>query len=314
MGKNQVTMQGKYQLSGLIDQFVLGDALTELKRFPSEIVDVIVTSPPYFHQRNYGKGGQIGDERTPIEYVNSLLAVFWECKRVLKENGTLWLNMGDKYESGRLLGLPWRTAIRMQDELGWKLRSDVIWHKPNAMPSSVKNRPTTDHEYVFLFSKSIQYYYDADSIREPHVTFSEDSRMKGGRSHLQSKGSTPENGKNRGNQYLHSGAWDKAFHPNGRNKRTVWEIPLSKFRDYHFAVFPEKLVETCISASSSEGGIVLDPFMGSGTTALVAKKLGRHFIGIDYLEEYCKMATVRIRGLQSTANLRNVSKETNELF
>ncbi len=287
-------LQDTHQLSELMDQFVLGDALTELKKFPSECVDVIVTSPPYFRQRNYGKRGQIGNEKTSKEYVDNLLAVFLECKRVLKNSGTFWLNMGDKYESGRLLGLPWRTAIRMQDETSWNLRSDVIWHKPNAMPSSVKNRPTTDHEYIFLFSKSNHYYYDANAIREPHVTFTDDSKMKGGRGHFLSNGSTPENGKNRGKQNLHSGSWDKAFHPDGRNKRTVWEIPLSKFKDYHFAVFPEKLVETCILASSNAGGIVLDPFMGSGTTALVAKKLGRHFIGIDYLEEYCNMANSRI--------------------
>ena len=136
------------------------------------------------------------------------------------------------------------------------------------MPSAVKNRPTTDHEYIFLLSKSDSYYYDIDAIREPHVTFSEQSQMKGGRNHFFKRDSTPEQGKNGGQPNLHNGRWDQAFHPKGRNKRTVWPIPLSKSRDAHFAVFPEKLVETCILAGCPPNGIVLDPFMGSGTTAV----------------------------------------------
>jgi site-specific DNA-methyltransferase (adenine-specific) len=162
------------------------------------------------------------------------------------------------------------------------------------MPSSVKNRPTTDHEYMFLFAKSSKYYYDADAIREPHVTFSENSKMRGGRNHLGKKGGTPEQGKNSGNSNLHNGRWDQAFHPQGRNKRTVWEVPLSKFRDAHFAVFPEQLIEPCILAGSSEGGIVLDPFFGAGTVGLVSMKKGRKFIGIELNEDYCKIAIKRI--------------------
>ncbi|GCL38310.1 DNA methylase N-4/N-6 domain protein [Sphaerospermopsis reniformis] len=143
-------------------------------------------------------------------------------------------------------------------------------------------------------AKSSKYYYDADAIREPHVTFSENSKMRGGRNHLGKKGGTPEQGKNAGNSNLHNGRWDQAFHPKGRNKRTVWEVPLSKFRDAHFAVFPEQLIEPCILAGSSEGGIVLDPFFGSGTVGLVAMKKGRKFIGIDINEDYCQIASKRI--------------------
>ncbi len=172
-------------------------------------------------------------------------------------------------------------------EDGWILRSDIIWYKPNAMPSSVKNRPTTDHEYVFLFAKTQDYYYDIDAIREPHVTFSPESRMKGGRNHFGKKNGTPENGKNAGNANLHNGRWDQAFHPKGRNRRTVWEIPLSKSRDAHFAVFPEKLVELCILAGSPTGGIVLDPFIGSGTTVVVAQRLGRKYVGIEINPDIC---------------------------
>jgi site-specific DNA-methyltransferase (adenine-specific) len=178
---------------------------------------------------------------------------------------------------------------------GWILRSDIIWHKPNAMPSAVKNRPTTDHEYVFFLTKTGEYYYDVDAIREPHVTFSEHSRMRGGRGHFFQRGGTPEQGKNQGSSNLHDGRWDQAFHPQGRNKRTVWSIPLSKFREAHFAVFPDKLVETCLRAGCPDGGLVLDPFLGSGTTALVAKRLGRNYLGIDCVAEYCRMARRRLR-------------------
>lgn len=293
----------QYRLSAILDQFICGDACTELKAFPDECIDMIVTSPPYYRQRDYGQSDQLGFEQTYREYIDNLLCIFRECRRVLKSSGTLWLNMGDKYCEGRLLGLPWRVAIRMQDDLGLILRSDVIWHKPNAMPSSVKNRPTTAHEYLLLFSKSNKYYYDADAIREPHVTFTEESRMKGGRGHFGKINGTPENGKNRGSQNLHDGRWDQAFHPIGRNRRTVWEIPLSKFRDAHFAVFPERLVELCILASSQVDAVVLDPFMGSGTTALVAKRLNRKFIGIDCSKQYCIMAEKRLNNIQKTLSL-----------
>jgi site-specific DNA-methyltransferase (adenine-specific) len=163
------------------------------------------------------------------------------------------------------------------------------------MPSSVKNRPTTDHEYIFLFTKSRNYFYDTDSAREPHVTFTPESRMRGGRKHFGKVDSTPEAGKNGGNTNLHNGRWDQAFHPKGRNRRTVWNIPLSKFKGLHFAVFPEKLVEICIRAGCPEQGLVLDPFIGSGTTAIVAQKLGRNYVGIDSNREYCKMARDRLR-------------------
>lgn len=280
-----------------VNQILHGDALECLTGFPNGLVDVIVTSPPYFRQRDYGGDGQIGQEKTPEEYVHRLAQVFSECHRVLKNTGCFWLVIGDKYVKGEQLGMPWRVALALKDD-GWILRSDIIWHKPNAMPSATKTRPTTDHEYVFFFTKAKDYYYDADAIREPHVTFSEQSKMRGGRNHFFKRDGTPEKGKNEGDSNLHDGRWDQAFHPKGRNKRTVWSIPLSKFRDAHFAVFPESLVETCISAGSPEGGVVLDPFIGSGTTALVANRLGRKYIGIDCAEEYCKMAQRRLRELQ----------------
>lgn len=280
------------------DQIVVGDARAKVAELPAGCADTIVTSPPYYRQRDYTADGQVGHEECPDAYVDRLVAVFRECRRVLKPTGSQWLVLGDKYEHGELLGMPWRVALALQRD-GWRLRSDVIWHKPNAMPSAAKNRLTTDHEYVFFLTISTDYFYDADAIREPHVTFSDRSRMRGGRKHFGKRGGTPEAGKNGGNSNLHDGRWDQAFHPRGRNKRTVWSIPLSKFRDAHFAVFPESLVETCLRASCPPGGIVLDPFLGSGTTAVVARRLGRRFIGIDVNADYCEMARRRLEHCQT---------------
>jgi DNA modification methylase len=277
------------------NQIVHGEALSVLQTWPSDLVDCIVTSPPYWQQRDYrGKSEQVGREATPADYVQRLTAIFAECRRVMKKTGTLWLVIGDKYEGGGQLGLPWRVALALIDD-GWILRADCIWHKPNAMPSSTKSRPTIDHEYVFFFTQSKNYHYDQDAIREPHVTFSENSQMRGGRGHFGVRGGTPEAGKNGGTTNLHDGRWDQAFHPLGRNKRTVWSIPLSKFRDAHFAVFPESLVETCILAGCPTGGLVLDPFVGSGTVPLVARRLKRSYLGIDCVAEYCQMARRRLK-------------------
>lgn len=285
----------------ILDTVIVGDSWETAKTLPSETVRCIVTSPPYFGHRQYASDNlrelEFGGEKSPKDYVDKLVALFTELKRILKPDGTVWLNLGDTYRDGQLVGIPWRVALAMQDS-GWLLRSEIIWHKPNAMPSSVKNRPTVDHETIFLFAKSSDYYYDADAIREPHVTFSEESKMKGGRNHLGKANSTPEKGKNEGNPNLHRGRWDQAFHPLGRNKRTIWSIPLGKFRDAHFAVFPPQLVQTCLLAGSEKSDIVLDPFMGSGTTALVAKEWNRHFIGLELVPEYAEMTLKRLAQIQ----------------
>jgi len=287
------------------DKVYCGDALTILRDFPDQCVDLIITSPPYFKQRNYNANKQIGQEKELKGYVNNLVAVFSGCKRVLSDRGTLWLNLGDKYMENQLVGAPWNVALALKEN-GWLLRSDVIWHKPNAVPSSVENRPTVDHEYLFMFSKTKDYYYDADAIREPHITFTPKSKMRGGRKHLGVRGGTPENGKYGGNHNLHDGRWDQAFHPRGRNKRTVWSVPLSKFREAHFSVFPEKLIEPCVLVGSKEGMVVLDPFLGSGTTAVVAIKNGRHYVGIDIKKEYCEMARKRIKETKLGYATKNV--------
>jgi site-specific DNA-methyltransferase (adenine-specific) len=260
-----------------------------------------VTSPPYYRQRDYGTPGQVGLEETPDLYVHRIVETFEALRPAMRKSGSLWLVIGDKYERGKLLGLPWRVAIALMDA-GWQLRSECIWHKPNAMPSAARRRPTTDHEAIFLMTVSDGYWYDADAIREPHVTFTGRSRMKGGRKHLGVRNGTPEQGKNAGNSNLHDGRWHQAFHPLGRNRRTVWSIPLSKFRDAHFAVFPESLARTCIAATCPPGGVVLDPFSGSGTTALAASRLERRFVAVDISPEYCDMAYRRLAKIGVDAN------------
>jgi len=288
--KNEVTLR---------NNILVGHSLKNLSNIPSESVDCIVTSPPYYGQRDYNVDGQIGNEKTPEEYIDNLTKIFSECKRVLKDSGTLWLNLGDKYSNGNLLGMPWRVAIALQAD-GWVLRNDIIWQKPNAMPHSAKNRLTPDHEYIFFFTKKSKgYFYDQDAIREQHVTFSKESKMKGGRNHFGKKGGTPENGKNKGNSNLHDARWDQAFHPKGRNKRTVWSISLSKFRGAHFAVFPEKLVEPCILAGCPKNGLVMDPFFGAGTTGCVALRNERNYLGLEINTEYAEIAKVRLSSIQT---------------
>ena len=296
------------------NKVIKGDVKNVSKDLPDDFFQTIITSPPYFNLRDYSEGieqGEIGKEESFEDYIRSLVEIFEVLKNKLKSNGLLWLNLGDTYKNKLLLGIPWRVALALQDN-GWILRSDIIWHKPNAMPSSIKDRPTTDHEYIFMFSKNNEYYYNADAIREPHKTFSEESKMKGGRNHFGKINGTPENGKNGGNSNLHDGRWDQAFHPKGRNKRTVWEIPLGKFKDAHFAVYPEKLVENCLFAATQENDYVLDPFTGSGTTGIVACKYNRRFVGIELTDKYQKMAQSRIDEIAIQSNIFEMMNNENK--
>lgn len=278
----------------LLNTIIVGDVRETIRQIPPRTTDCVVTSPPYFGHRCYSPDDprEIGRENKLDDYVAQLVQVFFQIREVLRDDGTIWLNLGDTYRNGQLLGVPWRVALALQ-AAGWNLRADIIWHKPNAMPSSVKTRPTVDHEYLFLFSKSERYYYDADAIREEHVTFSPNSRMRGGRRHFGQRNGTPEKGKNAGNPNLHNARWDQAFHPEGRNKRTVWSVPLGKCRETHFAVFPEGLIEPCVRAGCRRGGIVIDPFAGSGTTGMVCRRLSRNFIGFELVPEYAQLANKR---------------------
>lgn len=264
-----------------------GDALEVLKTLPDKIVQCCVTSPPYWSMKDYGVSGQIGLENTPDKYIGKLVAVFHEVRRVMKDDGTLWLNLGDTYcrswmYSGRkikgLIGIPWRVAFALQRD-GWFLRCDVIWHKPDAMPEGVNDRPTRAHEYIFLLTKNKNYYYNADAIREPHKDVSLKRMAYKYQGYRKAKSLS---------SLAHYRNPDHICHPLGRNKRSVWTIPKRGFRGNHSATFPHAIPETCIKAGSKIGDIVLDPFAGSGTTLEMAAVLGRVPLGIELNERYIK--------------------------
>lgn len=352
-------MASKYEI-------LVGDCRDVLRTLPSDSVQCIVTSPPYFGLRDYGTGEwvggdadcdhvekqarndvgdedlarraekystgtgahskvshmkytkvcarcgakrkdmQIGMEATPGEFVEALVQVFREARRVLRGDGTLWLNIGDSYNGGvnatwravqpdlkpkNLLGIPWRVAFALQDD-GWILRQDIIWHKPNAMPESVRDRCTKAHEYLFLFSKRTRYTYHSEAIAEPIAhgdTGSRTARNTGIRFGGTKYGDSddPHHNTMSGNEYVETGT---------RNKRSVWSIPTAGYKDAHFATFPPDLVLPCILAGSSVGDTVLDPFSGAGTTGLVANRRDRNYIGIELSPEYAQMSRDRIRG------------------
>ncbi len=257
-----------------------GDALNVLQRMPSRSVQCVITSPPYWGLRDYGINQQIGLEPTLPQFINRLVALFSEAKRVLNDDGILWLNIGDGYTSGNrgyrapdkknparamsvrpntpeglkpkdLIGIPWRLAFALQND-GWFLRSDIVWHKPNAQPESVTDRPTRAHEYLFMFSKSEKYFYNQPAIKE------------------------------------------KGTNGDLRNRRSVWSINTMPFPGAHFATFPPSLIEPCVLASSRTGDYVLDPFFGSGTVGIVCIKHNRRYIGIELHPEYVAMASTRL--------------------
>ncbi|MCC6346448.1 MAG: site-specific DNA-methyltransferase [Nitrospirales bacterium] len=278
----------------LIGSMILrGDAYHIVSRLPKESVQCVITSPPYWGLRDYKIDGQIGLEGTLSQFINRLVAVFREVHRILKINGTFWLNIGDGYTSGNrgwrapdkknparamsvrpdtpeglkpkdLLGIPWRLALALQQD-GWYLRSDIVWNKPNAMPESVKDRPTRSHEYVFLFTKSENYYYDYTAVLE-----------------------STDDGKGK------------------RNKRSVWDINTEPYKDAHFATFPPKLIEPCILAGTKKGDYVLDPFFGSGTVGVVCERMKRNYIGIELHPEYVALAAKRLGSKNGNRRDKNV--------
>lgn len=319
-----------------------GDALRVLKNLPSCRFDMCVTSPPYYGLRNYENAGQIGLEETPEEYINKLVLVFREVRRVLKDDGTLWINIGDSYatRSGSqppqntrnscghtaktvpkgykykdLIGIPWLLAFALRAD-GWYLRQDIIWQKPNCMPESVKDRCTKSHEYIFLLTKSPKYFYNAEAISEP---IAESSRKRYLQDIEKQRGSTRQPGKTNapmkaalpsfgGNKHKDRNEGDhrksgNTYEPTPRkNKRSVWTVSTAGYKGAHFAVFPEKLVQPCILAGSRPGGIVLDPFSGSGTTGVVAIQEGREYIGIEINSNYCAMSERRIEEVTNECN------------
>jgi DNA modification methylase len=287
----------------------VGDARTVLAGLPDGSANCIVTSPPYWGKRDYGVAGQYGHEGSPAAYVETMRDVFREARRVLADDGTCWLNLGDSYSASgggatgmhaylgehitthratglgakNLLGLPWRVAFALQDD-GWILRNAVIWHKPNAMPESVRDRLNCRHELVFLLVKRPGYWFDLDPIRVPHAARTrrqqrEPSARPPGRS-----GSPARPGTERHDRR----------HPNGRNPGDVWSIPTRAYRGPHFAAYPIDLPLRCIAAGCKPGGTVLDPFGGSGTTGLAAIQLDRRFTGIDLSPDFARLAAGRL--------------------
>jgi len=253
-----------------------GDALTVARGMESESVNCIVTSPPYFGLRDYGEDGQLGAEASVCEYVENMVALFSELRRVLADDGTLWLNLGDSYGAGKnLVGGPWRVALALQSD-GWILRSEIIWAKSNPMPESVTDRPTKSHETIFLFVKSPRYYYDAAAIAEESDRSDKHSRFGSNKA-----SGMPENRIHSGNTWMPSGT---------RNKRDVWTVGSAPFPGAHFAVYPPELIRPCILAATKPGGVVLDPFSGSGTTGMVATQEGRKYAGIDLNRDYLDLS------------------------
>lgn len=284
-----------------IDVILQGDSLMVLKTLPSGSVHCCVTSPPYYALRDYGIEGQIGREDTPDEYIQRLVEVFREVRRVLRSDGTLWLNIADTYcknakqgaKQKDMLGIPWRLALALRHD-GWYLRSDIIWEKANPMPESVSDRCSRSYEHIFQLSKSKHYYFDKDAIAEP-VKPSTLLRLHGGCS---GKGKYSQNVPGQTVQgicrHREAGGISEGKLPTHRNKRDVWHINTSSYSGAHFAVFPVKLAETCILAGCPARGVVLDPFFGSGTTGLAAKQNDRHYIGVEINPGFCQLAEERI--------------------
>jgi DNA modification methylase len=306
-----------------MNKIEFGDCREIMKRWKNEGVKVqtCITSPPYYGLRDYGHDGQIGLEQTVGQYVANIVDVFRDVWNILEDDGTVWLNLGDSYYNYRpgkgqalnkqtvsntnqdlpsecarrgnkqeglkekdLIGIPWRVAFALQD-FGYTLRQDIIWHKPNPMPESVRDRCTKAHEYIFLFSKKPQYYFNNEAIKEPSIHAGrilnyDESKYK------------DENGNAKKGYETH--VTGKREIKETKNKRSVWNISVKHYKGAHFATFPKELVEPCILAGSKEGDIVFDPFMGSGTTAQVAKQLGRQYLGCELNPEYEKLQQERI--------------------
>ena len=311
-----------------------GNSLEVLKSLPDNSIDCCVTSPPYYALRDYGCDGQIGLEETPEKYIESLCDVFSEVRRVLAPQGTLWLNIGDSYNGNKvgntevlknkkvsesndfhkklwggakpkdLIGIPWMLAFALRSQ-GWYLRQDIIWHKGNPLPESVTDRCTKSHEYIFLLSKSQKYYFDHEAIQE-EATSSDKPRVFGannqkgtlrndiGRVYKPRTKNCQYDGQRPNSMHLkrEAGMSDEVYPV--RNKRDVWTVNTKPCKEAHFATYPFELIKPCILAGCPENGIVLDPFMGSGTTAIVARSLNRNYLGVELNPEYIKIAHKRL--------------------
>lgn len=298
-----------------------GDCLQSLKHLEDDSVNCCITSPPYWGLRDYGVNGQLGLEKTPDEYVAKMVEVFREVRRVLRDDGTLWLNLGDSYNANYrgggiesaskkqasnagthdfmatkpnkvlglkpkdLVGIPWRVAFALQAD-GWYLRQDIIWHKPNPMPESVRDRCTKAHEYIFLLSKSERYYFDSKAMQERALRGHRGSKFDTGKTALHQLDRASTKPRTSANEAT-------------RNRRSVWTVTTKPFKGAHFATFPPDLIEPCVLAGSPLGGTVLDPFLGAGTTALVAQRHGRKWVGCELNPDYVEIIKNRLENDRS---------------
>ncbi|MDR2903085.1 MAG: site-specific DNA-methyltransferase [Clostridiales bacterium] len=308
------------------NKIICGDAVDILRTLPSKSVNCCITSPPYYGLRDYGVAGQIGREESPELYIARLVEVFREVKRVLRDDGTLWIVIADSYADWSyakkirfsskhsienvathqefrasikpkdMIGIPWSLALALRED-GWYLRSEVIWHKPNPVPESCRNRPTRSFEHVFLLSKDYHYYYDQDAVKEPIATGTTARRKRavsGNHKYADAAIGQPLQTFNR--PRLNKSGENMAL-PDTRNLRDVWSVSVKPYHGAHFAVFPTELITPCILAGCPAGGTVIDPFFGSGSTGVSAATLGRRYIGIDINPEYCALAEERLRGV-----------------
>ena len=288
-----------------LDYIYQGDALEVLKQMPSESVDMCITSPPDWNMRDYGDKNQLGLEYTTSEFIDNLYNVFHEIKRVLKDEGSLWINIRDTYSKGvkrcgvknkSLSMIPERLIIKLLDD-GWILRNDIIWHKPNAMPDSCKNRFTVDYEHLYFLTKKDKGYYFKTQY-EPYT-----SNIKSKKDNTNNNNDKDKRSALIESKMVRHGANGTTLNSpskwsdKGRIKRTTWSISTKAYKEAHFATYPTELIECPIDAGCPEGGIVLDPFMGSGTTGVVAKKQGKHYVGIELNKEYIEIADNRIKKL-----------------
>lgn len=346
-----------------LNTILQGDCLEMVKTLPDNSIDCCITSPPYYGLRDYGVDGQIGLEETPEDYIEKLTSLFREVRRVLKDDGTLWVNIGDSYvakpksnyggigaglndksygtgdsllgykcQSDRyksllneyknkdLIGIPWMLAFALRND-GWYLRQDIIWHKPNPMPESVKDRCTKSHEYIFLLSKSPHYYFDYEAIQEEATGYDgrKDTMHKGSNKYIQEcmPGMQKQEMASRAHErwkfknLQDKGQTTQTMHERRaegkqdilypvRNKRDVWRVPTKPNKEAHFATYPEELIKPCILSGCRQDGVVLDPFFGSGTTGRVALSLNRNYIGVELNPEYIKIAEKRTSDVQIT--------------
>jgi DNA modification methylase len=280
--------------NGVRTEIFLGDCRESMKSIPERAVNCCVTSPPYFGLRDYGVIGQIGAEDSPEEFISTLVDVFRSVHRVLRDDGTLWLNLGDSYgKEKQLIGAPWRVALALQDD-GWILRQDIIWHKPNAMPESVKDRCVKAHEYLFLFSKTEKYNFDYEAVKEdlaPGSDVAYRNKLRKNKTYNQKE--------------AYKNNFPASFDENKRRRRSVWSINTKPYTGAHCAPFPAALVDPCVLAGCPLGGVVLDPFGGSGTVAGVSMARGRNSIMLELNKDFADLIPSRIDGIIADSYFQN---------